>query len=320
MKVKIVVYCTFLAFSQIATAANLFVRSGATGLDCLEHSPCASIQQAVDISSSGDNIHIAAGTYVENVSIGGPKNPNTKPGITISGQGSENTIVVSAGGKGMRPAGVPADIIFDVWSADVTIEKLRIKHPDSNSLKREIGVFVGPPAVNATLRKSTIVRNRVGPDLEPTIPGSRGILVFRATGSVITRNFFEGSYEDHIHMPTSDSRINNNKVSNAKRLGIVIIQETADSNSTGSIIADNEIDGSGTDGIQIQGDQNFIINNKVKNSGSAAIKLCGISVTGDCILPFEEWSEASSNIVSHNGLENNAAGIVDNGSSNIIKN
>ncbi|MFV2061573.1 MAG: right-handed parallel beta-helix repeat-containing protein [Gammaproteobacteria bacterium] len=184
---------------------------------------------------------------------------------------------------------------------------MRIKHPDSNSLKREIGVFVGPPAVNATLRKSTIVRYRVGPDLEPTSPGSRGILVFKATGSVITRNFFEGSYEDHIHMPTSDSQINNNKVTNAKRLGIVIIQETPDSNSTSSIIADNKVDGSGTDGIQIQGNRNIIINNKVKNSGSAGIKLCGINVTGDCVMPFEQWSEASGNIVNHNELEENAA-------------
>lgn len=320
MKRKIAIYLSLLAFGQVATAADLFVSPGGAGLDCLEASPCASIQQAVDISSPGDQINVAAGTYFENVSIGGPANPNAKPGITITGKGDKKTHVVSAGGKGMRPAGVLADIVFDVWSADVTIEKLSIEHPEAVATKRDIGVFVGPPAVNATLSKCTVVRNRLGPDLEPTAPGSRGILVFRAGGSVVTRNHFEGNYEDHIHMPTHDTEITRNEVEDATRLGIVIVQETPDSNSTGSIIAKNEVEGSGGDGIQIQGDNNIVVDNEVEDSGGAGIKLCGIDEVGDCINPFDAWSEASGNTVSNNELEDNAAGIIDNGSGNTVTN
>lgn len=318
MNRKFVVGLSFLAFSQTLFAADLYVSTNGGSLDCLESSPCGSIQQAVDISSPGDEIHVAEGTYFENVSIGGPGNLNAKPGITISGEGDDETIVVSNGGKGMRPAGVLADIIFDIWSADVTIEKLRIVHPEAVATKRDIGVFVGPPAANATLQKCTIIRKRLGADLEPTAPGSRGILVFRAAGSVITKNEFKGNYEDHIHMPTHNSEITKNEVSDAKRLGIVIIQENAGSDSTGSIIAKNEVEGSGGDGIQIQGDGNIVIKNEVEDSGGAGIKLCGIAVAGDCVNPFDAWSEASNNTISDNELEDNAVGIVDNGSSNTI--
>lgn len=320
MKGKLVAGLSLLIASQTLLAADLYVSTTGSGLDCLESTPCGSIQQAVDVSYPGDEIHVAEGTYFENVSIGGPGNPNAKPGITISGEGDDDTIVISNGGKGMRPAGVMADIIFDIWSADVTIEKLRIVHPKESATKRDIGVFVGPPAINAKLKKCTIVRKRLGSglELEPTKPGSRGVLVFRAPGAVITKNEFEGNYEDHIHMPTQASKITKNEVSDATRIGIVIIQESAGSNSTGSLIEDNEVEGSASDGIQIQGDNNIVVGNEVEDSGGAAIKLCGIDEVNDCLQPFDAWSEASNNTVRNNDLEDNAAGLVDNGSYNIL--
>lgn len=320
MKGKFVAGLSLLVISHTLWAANLYVSTHGSSLDCLKASPCGSIQQAVDVSYSGDKIHVAEGTYFENVSIGGPGNPNAKPGITISGKGDDDTIVVSNGGKGMRPGGVLADIVFDIWSANVTIEKLRIVHPEAIATKRDIGVFVGPPAMNATLKKCTIIRKRLGSNLEPTKPGSRGILVFRAPGAVITKNEFEGNYQDHIHMPTQASKITKNEVNDATRIGIVIIQESAESNSTGSLIKDNEVEGSGSDGIQIQGDNNIVIKNEVEDSGGAAIKLCGIDEVNDCLQPFDAWSEASNNIIRKNDFEDNAAELVDNGSGNTVRN
>lgn len=319
MKNKILFSLICVAFSQPAIAANLYVSTHGAGLDCAKTNPCASIQQAVDISSPGDTIRVAAGTYFENVSIGGPTTPNAKPGITITGQGHDRTIVVSGGGKGMRPAGVLADIIFDVWSADVTIKKLSMIHPEAVATKRDIGIFVGPPAVNMTLSKCKIIRNRLGADLEPTAPGSRGILGLRATDTVISKNHFIGNYEDHVHMPTSASVIVKNRVTGAKRLGITIIQENLTSNSTGSIVANNHVSHSGVDGIQIQGDSNIVISNVVKYSNGTGIKFCGIDEVGDCVNPFDAWSEASNNIAFRNKLKHNATDIIDNGSDNIIR-
>ncbi|MCK4709123.1 MAG: right-handed parallel beta-helix repeat-containing protein, partial [Gammaproteobacteria bacterium] len=301
------------AISGVTQAADLYVNTNGSGVQCLETDPCSTIQAAVDYSAEGDVIHVAAGTYYENVSLGGPKSHNTSRGITITGEGDDETFVVSAGGKGQRPAGVPADIIFDIWSANVTIEKLSIEHPATSVTKRDIGIFVGPPASNTTIQKTSVVRNRTGSELEPWKPGSRGILVFRAVDSLITKNEFSGNYEDHIHMPTSSSTISKNEVSGATRLGIVIIQESEKSNAKGSIIIKNEVEDSGSDGIQIQGDNNFIADNEVEDSAGAGIKLCGIVEEGDCVNPFDAWSEASGNIVSNNELEDNAQSVVDNG-------
>lgn len=300
-------------------AAELFVSPGGVGLSCTQPDPCASIQLAVDLALPGDRIHVAAGTYIENVTVGSPANPNTKPDITITGAGRDKTVVVSAGGLGQRPAGVPADIIFDIWSANVTVEKLAMLHPSGAPTKRDIGVFVGPPGVDTSVRDCEIARERTGDNLEPWQPGSRGILVFRATGSVVANNIFRGNYEDHIHMPTRASEISKNQVTGAARLGIVIIQETADSLSVDNLIAKNDVTDSGSDGIQIQGDNNLVVKNRVSDSGGAGIKLCGIDEVGDCVAPFDAWSEASGNVVSKNEVSTNAAGaIVDNGSDNSV--
>ncbi|UCE88160.1 MAG: right-handed parallel beta-helix repeat-containing protein [Pseudomonadota bacterium] len=307
-----------LLFGNV-TAAELFVSAGGVGLSCTQPDPCGSIQMAVDVASSGDRIHVGPGTYVENVRLGTPQAPNTKPNITITGAGSKKTNVESAGGVGERPPTVPADIIFDIWSADVTIEKLTMVHPAGAPTKRDIGVFVGPPAVNAVLSKCEIARERTGNNLEPWQPGSRGILVFRATGSLVSKNLFRGNYEDHIHMPTSESEISKNDVTGATRLGIVIIQESANSFSVDNLVVKNNVSNSGSDAIQIQGDDNLVVKNKVANNGGAGIKLCGIDEVGDCVAPFDAWSEASDNTVSKNKATNNALGaVVDNGSDNIV--
>lgn len=319
MKALVVIGFLLSIFSGVLQAADLYVSTSGSGSQCLKTDPCLSIQTAVNIASEGDVIHVAEGAYFENVSLGGPKSPNTKRGITIRGKGDDETFVISAGGKGQRPAGVPADIVFDIWSANVTIEKLSIEHPATSVTKRDIGIFVGPPAVNVTIKKNRIIRNRIGSELEPWLPGSRGILVFRAADSLITKNEFSGNYQDHIHMPTSSSTITKNEVKGATRIGIVIIQENADSNATGSFIIKNEVEDSGTDGIQIQGDNNVIVDNEIENSAGAAIKLCGIDIVNDCLQPFDAWSEASGNIVKKNELEDNAQDIIDNGSDNIIK-
>lgn len=305
-------------------ATDLYVDGNGSGANCIESDPCPYIQLAIDNASEGDHIHVAAGTYTENIRFGNPMNPNAKPGITISGEDSENTFIISAGTNTQRPAGVPADIIVDVWSRDVVVEKLTLVHPTAEPSARDIGVFVGPPAANFSLLKTNIVRNRIGSNLEPWQPGSRGILVFRARQSVISKNSFAGNYEDHIHMPTSHSTISNNIVSNATRLGIVIIQETADSDNSENLILKNTVRHSGNDGIQIQGDNNTVLKNTITHSAGAGIKLCGESDgdntigDGDCVNPFDRWANASDNTVLKNSSRKNLIdATVDNGSNNV---
>jgi parallel beta-helix repeat protein len=300
--------CTHLS------AATLYVSTTGSGTSCTQMEPCPTIQMAADNAAADDTILVAAGTYVENVHLGSPVTPMTHPGVTIRGAGKNNTFVVSAGISSQRPAGVLADIVFDIWSPDVTIEKLSIQHPAGPAPGRDIGVFVSPHGTNVTIRKCDISRHRTGPVLEPTAPGSRGVMVLRAKDTEITKNTFSGNYEDHIHMPTSDAEISKNTITGATRLGIVIIQETGASDNSGNIISKNRVSNSGSDGIQIQGDNNTVSKNSVSDSGGVDIKLCGIAAIGDCVNPFDAWAEASNNTV----IKNRVDSIVDNGSANSI--
>ena len=102
-----------------------------------------------------------------------------------------------------------------------------------------------PPAQHATLSNLVVERLRSGDVLEPTAPGSRGLLVFQATGTTVRNSLFRGNYEDHIHLPASATVVLNNEVSGATHLGIAIIQETAGSLSVANVLIGNRVSASG---------------------------------------------------------------------------
>lgn len=315
MKVSTIVCTFFISGLSVVNAANLYVTKHGTGLDCSNTNPCGTIQAAVDLAAAGDQINIAKGSYTENVKI-----PGGKSGLVIMGAGAKRTKLKSAGGTPgvFAPAGVPADIIIDIFSPNVVIKGLKLVHPKAVPTKRDIGVFVRPPAANVTVENCTIKRSRKGRALEPTAPGSRGFLVFRAKGTVISNNKFRGNYEDHIHLPTSATKVVGNSVEDATRLGIVVIQESATSLSVDNMITLNEVEDSAGDGIQIQGDNNIVMNNEVEENGGAGIKLCGPASSPACVAPGSTTT-ASGNIVKNNEAEDNAGGgIVDDGVGNIV--
>lgn len=301
-----------LLVCSYATAANLYVNTSGSGTNCTAIDPCPSINMAIGNAAAGDTIKVAAGIYNENVFV-----PPGKNGLTISGAGMDVTVIRSAGGRPgvFAPPTVPVDAVFQIVSEDVTIEKLTTEHPAGVASKRELGFFVTPFAQNATIQKCKIVRNSTG---EPTMPGSRGVFVIRAGGAVISKNVLRGTYEDHIHVPGHDMEIVKNDVADATRLGIVIVQETATSNNDNNIITDNIVTNSGSDAIQVQSDNNVVIKNTITGNGGAAIKLCGLSTVGDCISPFDDWSDASGNTVSKNNISGNGIDdVVDNGVGNV---
>ena len=268
----------------------------------------------------------------------------------------EPTIIISAGGVNgeERPMNVSVDIIIDVWSSNVTLQDLHLIHPqlqdDSGSgsgsslslsqtsggaasstmngnsilvqtaVKRDIGIFVGPPSHGFTMKNCVLERKRGGEPF-PSV-GSRGILVFRATQSVIVGNKIIGMYEDSIHIPSSFTNITDNYVEGATRLGIGLLQENINSDLSNNTVIGNTVIDSGNDGIQIQSNNNYVDYNTVMGSVGAAIKICGIGIANDCILPFDEWSDATNNYVGpHNNITNNdniGGDLVDNGRGTIL--
>ena len=143
--------------------------------------------------------------------------------------------------------------------------------------------------------------------------------MFRATGTTIRNSLFQGNYEDHIHMPTSAASVLNNDVYNATRLGIVIIQESASSVSVDNVLKDNTVAGSGSDGIQAQGDDNLIQANRVWNNGDYGIHLCRPASSPLCVAPGT-GATASGNVVQANQLRDNALGaLADFGEDNLLR-
>lgn len=300
-----------------AQAAVLFVSDKGGETKCSATKPCKRIQHAIDIAVSGDSIFIRPGTYYENIEI-----PTGKSQLTISGSGNTKTWIVSPGADAKKkeaPRGVAADIIVDIFAANVTLENLGLIHPPGAVNKRDIGIFVRASASGAILRQNSIERQRSGPDLEPPhlSPGSRGILVFRARKVVLEKNTLAGNYQDHIHLPTSDSLTTKNTIIGATRLGIVVIQETSTSINSGNTIEKNTIIDSGSDAIQIQGDHNRIIKNVIGNSTEAAIRLCGPASNPPCVAPGVS-ADAANNLLSKNVLSSNTYAIVNDGTANRI--
>ena len=155
----------------------LIVTMGATGAACTEADPCGSIQQAIDLVEVDGKIQVGAGTFVENLTL-------NKTGLTLQGMSMSDTIVQSAGGipNQMAPMNVPVDIVVDVLAPKTKISQLSLVHPAAEATKRDLGIFVRPPAVGCTIDQIKVSRERTGTNLEPFMPGSRGLLVFRATG------------------------------------------------------------------------------------------------------------------------------------------
>jgi hypothetical protein len=71
------------------------------------------------------------------------------------------------------------------------------------------------------------------------------------------------------------------------------------------VIRGNTVTDSGSDGIQIQGDNNQITTNRIENSGGYGIHLCSAQSDPACVAPGNE-AEAEDNELSDNQLENNA--------------
>lgn len=111
--------------------------------------------------------------------------PEGKNKLHLRGAGERATRVVSAGGSANKeaPPGVPIDVVFDILAPGVTLEPLSIEHHAGAPTKRDLGVFVRHPAAHTTIQKTTIIHPRIGSDLEPANPGSRGILVLQANGA-----------------------------------------------------------------------------------------------------------------------------------------
>lgn len=303
-----------LALGSQAEAANFYVDRAGAGNLCSAQRPCARIQTAISLAGKRDTVHVGPGLYRENLLIGADKS-----GLVLQSYGMDAVVIESAGGSAVEeaPDGTAADIILDIGAADVRVQGLGLRHPLGAATKRDIGVYVRPTANNVFLRNLRIERRRRGADLEPTRPGSRGILVAGA-GATLKNNDLIGNYQDHIHMPSSGMVISN-VVDGATRLGIVVAEAADTLTPDENLIKANTVSHCGGDGIQVQGDNTLVQDNRLVNNRGYGIHLCGYGSSPACVAPGET-SIASDNIVKGNHFDGNVQGdVADFGGNNIVQ-
>lgn len=298
-----------------ATFTTWYVEvSGNATTNCSQaNRPCGSIQTAINLASENDTILLGPGTFIEYVCV-------NKTNITLAGAVTSppTTIIQSAVLQNHKAAG--NDIILDIFGWNVTIQDIAILHPNGTALQRDIGIIVRKTAHNTTLQRVRVERQRTGTVLEPTNPGSRGLLVYSATGTVCVDSTFTGNYQDHVYIPASHSNITRNTIQGATRLGISLPNNT-NMIALNNTIVGNIITDSGIDGIQVEGDFNSIISNQISSSGAYGIHICGNSfVPGNvqCEPPGLN-ATAEGNLVEQNLVNDNSlGGILDQGENNTL--
>ncbi|MEE9338303.1 MAG: right-handed parallel beta-helix repeat-containing protein [Methylococcaceae bacterium] len=319
MKSKIILTTLALSITSIVSAQDFYVSVDGTSDQCNRSAPCSSIQTAINLAQAEDRVNLQPGTYRENINI-----PANKVGLTLKGSGKLNTIIASAGGiDGIEaPAGIPADIVIDILAKKVTVKDLTVLHGEGDVSKHDIGIFVRPPADNAILMQLNIERLRKSNAQTPP-PPAIGVLVMRATRAIIKNNNFLGGYDDNIHVPSSKTLIYQNKIMNANLHGITIVQEPVAEDgttplTTNNSIIDNLIMNSGDAGIEVQGDETLISNNKLYNNVEWGIVVCGENST-TCDFPNNIVATASGTSVFGNSISNSKQAGIDDGVDTFIR-
>ncbi len=251
--------------AALASAAQLYVAPGGadSGTCQVMATPCQTIAYALSQAApSGDTINIAAGTYVEQLSI-------TKS-VTLSGAGATSTVIAAPatlainaaipGGGGDRTA-----IVFVGSGVSAVMQDLHVRGPGTTSCASlGYGVFVGGGATLA-FRSGRITLIR---DLYPPLSGCQNGTGIRF-GAAATAQVGRGSVE-------------NTTMETFQKNGITVDHVGSDATITGNTI-NGELPppGIAQNGIQVsRGATATISGNTVRNEQCGAVS-CGPSFTQD---------------------------------------
>jgi parallel beta-helix repeat protein len=276
-----------IAICQTALAATLCVNPGGTA-GCF-----AKIQDAVNAAAANDTIHVAQGTYAEDVVVGKP--------LSLVGHGSSNTIIDAAG----LLNGVYIDGLDNPGLAGVVVTGFTVKNANLEGI-------VITNASNVTVSYTRVLNNNLALDInDATCPGAppwetlegfdcgEGIHLSGVDHSVVANNTADhnagGILLSDDTGPTNDNLISNNIVTdNPYDCGITLASHPSFTTSGTpfgvfhNTISGNTSSGNGTQvpgagagvGIfdSIPGTKNFgnvIINNRLTNNGLPGVAMHG---------------------------------------------
>jgi hypothetical protein len=286
---------TACLFSLNANAVPLYVATtGADAGNCQTvGTPCLTVAYALtQAAASGDTINIAAGTFVEELTI--------NKSVTLTGAGANTTIIKAPAALTVNAAVPPGSggqattIVFVTGATTtVTMQTLHVQGPGSATCGSiGYGVFVGGGAtLNYLNSRVTLTR-----DIAPPLSGCQNGTGIRF-GAAVTSQVGSGSVQNSTVETFQKNGITVDNVgSNATISGNTVIGEVPPPN-----IAQN--------GIQIsRGATATITNNTVRNEQCGAAS-CGPALNQESATAILLFNPGNTTI-SSNTLTNSDYGII----------
>ena len=225
-----------VAFGPFPAGTTIFVDvANTTGVeDGSEAHPFNTIQEGIDAAIDGGFVGVAAGTYVESVTL--------KSGIQLLGADPKTTIIDGENDDGA--------VVALISVSDVRVSGFTIGGAISGgSLPGGAGIFVNFPVASIHIDNNILTANDIGIGILNASLGSGGPAIDR---NLISQNNFYG-----IRDPGTGP-ITNNVIADNGWFGIL-----KEGNSAASIITNNTIVNNGDDGIRIFDDRVTTIRNNI---------------------------------------------------------
>jgi hypothetical protein len=259
-----------LALARSAAAADVFV--------CEGHCRFATIQSGIDAAHSGDTVHVAAGTYFENVVI-------RNKGLTLLGDDEVSTVI---DGQFRAPV-ITLGAIGDNPTKTVTIRGFTITHGSGDEGG---GIFVLGAVLD--LQFSTVIANKAsqnGGGIALEIPGAP---VSKISHSVIAKNSAAGfgggiRVGAEVVAQITDSTIARNSA--GLRGGALHGEGASNTTITGTTLSDNSSQQDGG-GIYVEGGEpkaslslstSAVVENTAARNGGGILRIGGLTLTNDVL-------------------------------------
>jgi nitrous oxidase accessory protein NosD len=253
-----------------ATGMTRYVAPGGSdaGNECVEAAaPCATIQHAVDETAAGDTVDLAAGTYVEQVTIGKPltlRGPNAGVDPNTEPRGAE-AIVDGGGGIAIRPD-----------AEGITIDGLTVSTSDAGEpiytgVSDIDGLTIANDIVGSGVRAITIETAGEGISIEHNLIEGKGYGVILAEGAyrdlAVEDNVFAGPLDYYAMFNAGGSfegfELRGNTVGEASNIGGSVIGGTV----SGNVF---DVDSPGSIGLQIDLHESVLTGNAFEGHGTTA--------------------------------------------------
>ncbi len=293
--------------------AYAWIDANLNGAFDLGESHFATIQSAIDATSSGDTIEVAAGTYYETLTV------NVENLTLRSTDGAEKTII----------DGISFRYMIQICSSDVTFDGFTVTNPDYAGGADASGILIqGTEPINNVQILNNIVKAVRSETGTPSMFGATGINVGRGPLSniVISGNTIEnihnpeGASSDHtcginVWAGAENVLISNNAISDIKYNGIIL--EYANNVR----VENNEITGCKT-GIRVEPCEGAnvsdltITGNTISDftkSGILVKDILSIQIEGNTISSTDYYTAATNGIqIGYIGATTGTTGTVSN--------